>query len=134
METQEKNITFTKGDTYKFTIPLENQLNSCYLTCRDGKTIKDELLFQLALNDGIEEEIITEEVETTTLENENEQTITTTTYKYNFKIAPEKTQELEDGTYYYDIQIGIDNDIYTIQKGKLKLTWEVTSISEENNG
>ena len=159
METKAQNIEFTKGDTYTFELEFNNgeqQLDSCYLTCRDGRSIKDTLLFQLSIGDGIEEEIIVEEPEqqeqtqqepeqeviedneeNTEQEETQEQETTNeeepiTKYKYNFRIAPEKTQNLEDGIYFYDIQIGIDNDIYTTQKGKLKLTWEVTSISEEN--
>lgn len=124
METIKQNFEFTKGDTFAFALQfaeLGQSFETVYLTCRDGQSIDDNMMFKLSLNDGIEEEI-------NTIENEDE--TTTTIYNYKFRIAPEKTKNLESGVYYYDIQISANGDIYTIYKGKIKLTWEVTKEGE----
>lgn len=66
MKTIKQNIEFTKGDTYPFAIEFEglNQsLETVFLTCRDGQSVEDTLLFQLSLGDGIEEDIVSEENE-----------------------------------------------------------------------
>lgn len=42
------------------------------------------------------------------------------------RVAPEDTQDLIPGWYYYDLQLGIDNDTYTIALGKLQLIRDIT--------
>ena len=42
------------------------------------------------------------------------------------RVAPEDTQSLVPGWYYYDLQLNINNDIYTIALGKLQLIRDIT--------
>ena len=41
-------------------------------------------------------------------------------------VAPEDTSNIEIGSYYYDLEIGVNSDIYTILKGVLKVEQDVT--------
>ncbi len=102
---EEKEIKFTRGDTYSFTFTLEGQLlDGAYFTCRNSKDGK--ILFQKSLRDGIE------------LLDEN---------KYRVRIAPEDTANLSvGGKYYYDLELHKGNDVLTPLKGKLKITYDIT--------
>lgn len=110
-----KNIKNVRGDTYSIgfkTEGINKELDNVYFTCRDNLTDESEVLFQKKLNDGI------------TLVDEDEGI-----YSYNVRVAPEDTRNIQPGTYYYDLQININDDIFTIMKGKFIIlqdcTWEV---------
>ena len=108
METLNRNITFTRGDTYGFNMvftDLEQDLDAAFLTCRVAKDKASQIVFQKSLNDGITK---------------------TDTDTYTVRIAPEDTADLELGTYYYDLEFSVSGDTYTPLKGKIKLTWEVS--------
>lgn len=108
------NLEMTRGDTKLFAVNIVNltdqDLDTAYLTCRQSAD-DDEYVFQKSLEDGI-----------TKVE----------TGKYRVRIAPEDTKDLDLGTYYYDLEIGVGEDIHTITKGKLQLTYDVTR--EAQNG
>jgi len=117
MKTIEKDIEFARGDTFPFTLTFEGlgqDLSTCYLTCRVEKDRESEMLFQKSLDNGISKVTDIPELEDT----------------YRVRIAPEDTNDLDLGQYYYDVEIGVNHDIYTVLRGKLKLTWEVTDRSE----
>lgn len=105
-----KNFEMVRGDSLIFTFEVENlneDLVSCYFSCK--KDIDDpEYVFQKTLEDGIQK------VE------EN---------KYKVRVAPLDTKELEIGSYIYDLQIGVEEDIFTVMTGQLKIEKEIT---EEN--
>ena len=42
------------------------------------------------------------------------------------RVAPEDTQEIEAGRYFYDYQIGIGEDRYTLMKGVLTIEQDVS--------
>lgn len=46
--------------------------------------------------------------------------------KFVLRLAPEDTQELNAGYYYYDLQLNIGDDVYTIALGKLQLIRDIT--------
>ena len=107
-----KNFEIIRGDTLMFTITiedLEEDLDSCYFSCK--KTIDDETYsFQKLLGNGIEK-----------LE----------TGKYKIRVAPEDTKSLDVGRYIYDLQIGINEDIYTIMIGTFNINKEITEQTYE---
>lgn len=45
---------------------------------------------------------------------------------YIVRIAPEDTKNLETGMYYYDLQIELNGDVFTILNGALKIESDVT--------
>lgn len=101
------NLEMTRGDSKVFAIEitgLEDDLDTVYLSCKTDPN-NDNYVFKKSLGDGI-----------TKIE----------TGKYNARIAPADTKDLELGTYYYDLEIGVNGDIFTIAKGKLQITYDVT--------
>lgn len=109
-----KDIKNVRGDTYSIGFKVEGlnqELNSVYFTCRDNLTDESNVLFQKKLEDGI-----------TLIEQQED------IYSYNVRVAPEDTRNIQSGIYYYDLQININEDIFTIMRGKFIIeqdcTWE----------
>ena len=100
------DIRHCKGDTFSCALVVEDlgqELDEIYFTCRENLNDNSEILFQCSLNDGISE-----------VEYDEENDIR----KYAIRVAPEKTKDLQAGTYYYDEEIKINEDIFTIMKGR----------------
>ena len=108
------DIRHVKGDTFSCAMVIEDfdqALDSVYFTCRDGQNDDSEILFEAGLNDGIS--IVEYDAETNTR-------------KYAIRVAPSKTKNLQIGTYYYDLQVGINYDIFTIMRGKFIVEQDVS--------
>lgn len=106
MNYYKNDIRHVKGDTYSSAMVIENlgqDLETAYFTCRENLNDDSEKLFVKSLNNGI-----------TQVEYDDENDIR----KYAVRIAPSDTKNLQSGTYYYDLEIGINGDIFTIMKGK----------------
>lgn len=104
----EKNISMIRGNTVAFGmefLDLDQDLDSAYFTVKPS--YDGEIVFQKSLGDGIEK------VETG---------------KYRLRIAPEDTEEVTPGMYYYDLVIGVNSDVYTIITGILDIAYEVTEV------
>ena len=104
----ESNITMIKGDTLSFGIEIEGldgqDLESAYFTCKEILTA-EQTIFQKSLSNGI-----------TKVDDG----------KYVVRVAPEDTENVVAGEYWYDCEIGINNDIYTILLGALTILQDVT--------
>lgn len=108
------DIRHIKGDTYSCAMVIEDfdqPMDSVYFTCRDGQNDDSEILFEAGLDDGI-----------SIVEYDEHKQIR----KYAIRIAPSKTKDLQVGTYYYDLQVGINDDIFTIMRGKFIIEQEET--------
>ena len=46
---------------------------------------------------------------------------------YGIRIAPEDTKNIEIGNYYYDLEIGLNGDKFTLLNGILKLDKDITN-------
>ena len=106
MNYYKNDIRHVKGDTYSSALVIENlnqELDTAYFTCRENLNDNSEVLFVKSLNNGI-----------TQVEYDDENDIR----KYAIRIAPNDTEELQSGTYYYDLEVGVNGDIFTIMKGK----------------
>lgn len=102
----DQNITMVRGDTFAFgleLLQLDQDLETAFLTAR--KSYDGNAIFQKSLGHGIEK------VETGL---------------YRFRIAPEDTRDIEAGHYYYDVQIGLNSDVFTIAKGDLWIQHDAT--------
>ena len=100
-------INMVRGDTLSFGLDFENldqDLTSAFFSVKVNAT-DDDYVFQKSLNDGIEKV------------NENE---------YIVRVAPEDTRNVSAGQYFYDLQIGINADIFTIMKGVLEIEQDVS--------
>ena len=117
MNYYKNDIRHVKGDTYSCALELKDfdqALDSIFFTCRDVQNDDSEILFEAELYDGI-----------TVVDYDEE----TNTRQYAIRIAPSKTEGLQVGTYYYDLQVGINDDIYTIMKGQFIIEQEATKSS-----
>ena len=94
---ENENITMVRGDTLSFNAEILDDegnavtVDSAHFTCKK-RAEGDENVFHKSLGAGI---------------NQSDGLITV-------RVAPEDTREIDAGRYFYDFQIGIDDDIYTI--------------------
>ncbi len=106
---QNQNITMVKGDTLAFNIQVfdENHnsltVDSAFMTCKKRPT-SDDMVFQKYLSHGITQE----------------------DGLISVRVAPEDTRNADEGQYFYDVEIGLNDDIYTIMIGTLSLEQNVT--------
>ena len=106
---ENKNITMVRGDTLSFNVEVTDangdliEVNSAYFTCKKIST-DDVNVFKKALNAGI---------------TQDEDGLTV-------RVAPEDTRNVSAGQYFYDMQIGIGEDIFTILKGVLEIEQDVS--------
>ena len=104
-----ENIYLIKGDSFTFDIILSElqnyeNVNSIFFSVKKTKSDQN-YTFQKSLIDGI---------------------ISIDTLKYRVCIDPQDSELLECGEYYYDLEIGINNDIYTVMMGILHITEDIT--------
>ena len=104
---EDQNIKMIRGDTVSFGLEfdgLDQDLDTAFLTVKKNHT-DSENLFQKSLSDGI------------TKQNDG---------LYVVRIAPNDTAGAEAGKYYYDLQIGVNGDYFTILKGVFEIEKDVT--------
>lgn len=105
-----KNLKMVRGDTLSFGIEYSfddesvQDLDTCYFSCKQNAD-DEEYIFQKSLNDGISK---------------------VDDGKYRVRVAPEDTENVEVGNYYYDLEIGLNDDIFTIIKGVLSIESDIT--------
>ena len=108
----ERNMKMVRGDTLSFAAKITfdsdvQELDTAYFTCK-ANVDDTELVFQKSLSDGITK--VSEEGNTLI---------------YRVRVAPEDTEEIEVGDYYYELEIGLNSDEFTILKGILKIEWNL---------
>ena len=107
------NLEMIKGDTLSFAIEMEfdeapQKLEKADFSCKMNLD-DDETLFHKELGKGI-----------------NFSRQDGTKMYYIVRVAPEDTENLEAGMYYYDLQIELNGDVFTILNGALKIESDVT--------
>ena len=111
-----KDITMVRGDTMAFGFQLEGL---------DGST-PDDIVFSCNNNPENENTIFTcslSDEDGVWIDSEDtEHDILT----YGVRVAPAKTKDLDTGRYFYDLQISVNNDTFTLMKGRLLLEYDVT--------
>ena len=100
------NISMVKGDTLAFGIEIEgvSTLESAYFSCKKNKD-DENYIFQKSIENGIYK---------------------VADGKYGIRVAPEDTKNVDAGIYYYDLQIQVNLDIYTVLIGQLEIVEEIT--------
>lgn len=100
------NMEMIRGDTLAFGFELDGvtEINGAYFSVKKTKN-DDSYVFQKSLDNGIEE-----------VENG----------KYSVRVAPADTHDLEVGKYYYDLQISVNGDIFTVLYGALQIETDIT--------
>ncbi len=100
-------LNMVRGDTLAFGIEIEGMeqdLDSAYFSIKSSLSSSDYIV-QKSLNDGISKN---------------------STELYTVRLAPSDTQNLEAGQYYYDLQIGVNSDIFTVLRGVINIEADVT--------
>lgn len=114
MEPTNIPMSMVRGDTLGFDITLSNlgsaTVTSLVFSAKQNPKAS-EYAFHKAIGDGIEH-----------LEGNT----------YHVRVAPNDTADLTPGKYSYDIQVGLDSDIYTPVMGTLTIRQDVTEGG--NNG
>lgn len=107
------NLSMVRGDTMTFGVELKDEngdiftqdLESAYFTCKSSYDAQTAV-FQKDLNIGITKQ---------------------STGKYVVRVAPTDTEGIEAGKYYYDFEIGVNSDKFTVLKGVLTIENDVTN-------
>lgn len=106
---QTHNFTIVRGDTLAFALKLSkfdpSDVNRLIMTVKK-KSKDEEIIFAKTLDDGI------------TLEKDN---------MFRIRVAPEDTEQLKSGTYAYDVEITIGDDVYTPLMGSFTLIQDITT-------
>ena len=106
--TETLNLSMVRGDTFSFDVVLSeldsSSIRSIYFTVKK-KATDEAVVFQKSLGNGV------------TLVEEG---------TYRVRVAPEDTDGVAAGRYSYDLQIGVENDVYTVLMGALKIVQDVT--------
>lgn len=100
-----KTLRVMRGDTLCFGLEfdgLDQDLDSAYFSV--SETYGSPYIFQKSLNNGI---------------------IKNNTNEYIVAISPEDTSQ-EIGRYNYDLQIGVNDDIFTIMMGPFMIERDIT--------
>ena len=105
---EEQYITMTRGDTLSFGLYVmglgDQDLETAFFTCKSNRS-DDVNVFKKALGAGISK-----------YDDE----------KYVVRVAPEDTKNVEAGKYFYDLEIGLNGDTFTVMKGIIEITQDVT--------
>ena len=100
------NFSLVRGDTLAFGFEVEGvaDLENAFFSCKKNKD-DENYAFQQSLGNGIYK---------------------VADGKYGVRIPPSDTQNIEIGQYYYDLQIQVNLDVYTVLLGRLNIVEGVT--------
>lgn len=108
----DKYIRMTRGDTLSFGIqicdedgePFTQDLERATFSCKSNRT-DSRFLFKKTLADGISK---------------------VGEGQYAVRVAPRDTSGAKAGRYFYDLEIAVNGDTFTLMKGILELEQDVT--------
>ena len=108
---ENKNIRMIRGDTVSFGVDVRdgdgNLVNADSMTLTVKKIDSgNKYLFQKSIGHGV----------------------TKRSDGYVIRIAPEDTESEKPGKYLYDIQIGVNDDIFTIYHGLFEIENDITTL------
>lgn len=106
-------LEMTRGDTFSFDLRMTDveadSIKSLYFTIKKKATDSDaDAIIQKSLDDGI-----------TMIANNI----------YRVRVAPEDTDNVPAEKYAYDIQIRINDDVYTLFRGSIAINQDVTEVT-----
>lgn len=104
-------LEMVRGDTFSFTLEISDlnlaEVGGIYFTAKRRQNDPDsEAVFQKSLGDGIEYD-----------DDED---------SYRVRVAPEDTEGARPGVYFYDVQLNVEDDVYTLFAGKLTMLPDTT--------
>jgi len=105
-------LSMVRGDTFSFDVNFsefeDKTIDGLFFTVK-RKEFDKKFIIQKSLEDGI-----TTEAE----------------YSYRVRVAPDDTRTVIPGSYVYDLQVCIGDDVYTILKGNFSIQPDVTRGGE----
>ena len=108
-----RDISMVRGDTLSFGFQVTGlagaEPDAIYFSCKENLE-DDTYIFSISLDNGIVKRSYDQ---------------TTDTLTYGVRVAPELTENVDLGKYFYDLQMDINDDVLTLMKGKLSIEWEV---------
>ena len=108
-----RDISMVRGDTLSFGFQITglegDEPDEIYFSCKEHLE-DDTYIFSISLGNGIEKRSYEQATDTLT---------------YGVRVAPELTEDVDFGKYFYDLQLDINDDVLTLMKGKLSIEWEV---------
>ena len=108
-----RDISMVRGDTLSFGFQVTGlggaEPDEIYFSCKENLE-DDTYIFSISLGAGIEKRSYDQATDTLT---------------YGVRVAPEFTESVAFGKYFYDLQMDINDDVLTLMKGKLSIEWEV---------
>jgi hypothetical protein len=113
-----RDISMVKGDTMSFGFQIQGlgdqRPDEIHFTCKQD--LEDEnYVFERTLDNGVSFRDYDQETDTLT---------------YGVRVPPDATADIQEGLYYYDLQLDINGDILTLMKGRLTIEWESTHGGE----
>ena len=105
------NLFMVRGDTLRFSVEIEgltDDLTDAYFSCKKNKD-DTAYIFQKSLGNGITKKSETEDSKT-----------------YEVVVAPEDTEGVDEGNYFYDLEIQVDDDVFTPLLAILKIEKDIT--------
>jgi hypothetical protein len=107
---ENENITMVRGDTLSFNVEVTDEsgqavaVDSADFTCKKN-AMGEESIFHKSLGAGIEQDdgLLT------------------------IRVAPQDTENAEAGRYFYDLQLGVGEDRFTVMIGVLAIEQDVTN-------
>ena len=105
-----QNITMIKGDTLSFNCFVYNDehlpfmVDDSHFSCKK-KATGSEYVFRKSLGSGISQD-------------ENGM--------MTVRVAPEDTEEIDAGQYFYDFEIRVNDDVYTVMIGTLSIENDIS--------
>lgn len=104
-----KDIDILRGSTYSFSFKINEEIDNAQFTAKRTTDKEDvDYVFQKEIGNGI-----------TLTSEEGDSKI------YTVRLAPEDTNELDKGIYYYDFRIIKNNDIFKLLIGNIKIIADV---------
>ena len=114
MNYYKNDIRHIRGDTFSHPIIVEGlgqDLDSIHFTCRNGTNDDSEILFEKSLNNGISYLYYDAETDTRT---------------YVVRLVPNDTKDIQEGTYFYDEQVSVNGDVFTIMRGRFIIEQDIS--------
>lgn len=105
-------FSMVRGDTLSFGAELnglDQDLDSAYFTCKESY---DDVIpvFQKSIGNGITK---------------------VSTDKYIVRVAPADTEDLVAGEYYYDFEVNVNGDRFTLLEGVINIKPDTTNNASE---
>ena len=105
-------ICMVRGDTLSFGIqitddegkPFTQDLDEASFSCKSNNAL-NKYVFKKTLGQGITK---------------------SGTGEYVVRVAPEDTRNEEAGKYFYDLELKVNGDVFTVLRGVLELTQDIT--------